>query len=118
MIKVIGINWADDGQQEADITLSDGRFSITCFFSTSMSEQAIFTDKIYSLDARNIVRTEEKEALVQKLEGFYAYFLRGKLKEKAVIIGELKIELSTADIPKDIQDGEMVELTVSRLDIY
>jgi len=63
--------------------------------------------------------------MIEKKEDFYEYFVRGRLEErkgKIVCVGELQIDISIdiseAYILIDICIGDMIEFTVSRLDIY
>lgn len=81
----------------------------------------VFLDKLYCLDVENLYKSVEFEPLIKKKNDFYEYFVRGKLEmgeNKIVFVGELQIDISETSIPGDIFDGDMIEFTVSRLDIY
>ncbi|EGK2526149.1 hypothetical protein IOQ60_001957, partial [Listeria monocytogenes] len=115
MVKVAKVEWTDESQQEADVTISDGAYSVVCFSCPfSLKEDDIFMDVLYCLDVENIQKSNEPQQLVIKKDDFYEYFLRGKLEDKEnkiVRIGELCINISEAYIPGDIREGDMIEFT-------
>ena len=121
MMKIVKINWIDESQQDADITISDGVYSITCFSSPCiLKEGEVFKGKLYAFDVENVYKAYEKSPAIVKGEGYYEYFIRGELelRTSTVQIGELLIDVSDALIPKDISGGEMIELKVNRFNIY
>ncbi len=120
MVVVKKIEWIDEAEKEADVTISDGNYSVKCFSSPFMlQENENFMDKIQCLDIENIFKSFETDPMIVKKDGFYEYFLRGKLEDDKVFrIGELKIDISDAYIPGDIYVGDIIEFSVSRLDIY
>jgi hypothetical protein len=122
MATITKVEWIDESGKEADVTISDGTYSVVCFSCPfTLRENDTFVDKIYCLDAENIVKSLEDEPIIVKKDGFYEYLLRGKLEDKEykiVRIGELQIDISEIDIPGDICNGDIIEFNVSRLDIY
>lgn len=122
MVTIEKIEWSDESREEADVTISDGINSVTCFSSLSaLQVKDVFLDKLYCLDVENLYKSVEFEPLIKKKDDFYEYFVRGKLEmgeNKIVFVGELQIDILETSIPGDIFDGDMIEFTVSRLDIY
>lgn len=119
MMKIEKVNWIDAKAQEAEVIISDGVYSVTCFSCPlELQEQGIFNDTVHCLDVENIQKSFETSPLVKKGKGFYEYVLRGKFEDGIVRIGGLQIDISNVAIPADIADGDVIEFNVSRLDIY
>ncbi|MDA9471326.1 hypothetical protein [Enterococcus sp. 5H] len=67
MIIVKKVNWIDIDSREADILLSDGTYSIECFCSDcNLSEDEAFLDILYGFNVRNIVKSFNKEYVIDK----------------------------------------------------
>ena len=122
MVIVDKINWIDERAREADVTITDGTYSLLCFSCPfSQHEKEIYQKLIYCFDVDGVIKSFESNPAVIKKSGFYEYMLRGELKKKEskiVSIGEFKIDISEAQIPNDIIDGDYIEFTVGRLDLY
>ena len=114
------MNWIDEDSREADILLSDGVYSIECFCSDcNLSEGDVFSDILYGFNIKNIVKSFNEEYVIDKKDD--NYHIQGKLVdvENGVLqIGELKIDLSDGNIPKDIKQNDYIEADISRIDIY
>lgn len=121
MVIVEKINWIDKEEREADVTITDGIYSVLCFsHPCNQNEKDIFNNLIYCFDAYDIVKSFECNPAIIKKSGFYEYMLSGELKskeDKIVKIGELQIDISDGDIPKDINEGDYIEFQVMRLDV-
>lgn len=121
MVIVDKINWINKEEREADVTISDGTYSVLCFSCPfNQKENDIFDNLIYCFEVKGIAKSFESNPSIIKKNGFYEYMLRGRLekKEKIVNIGELQIDISEANIPNDIHDGDYIEFEVGRLDLY
>ena len=122
MLIVERISWIDKNEREADVTITDGVYSIVCFSCPfNQNENDIFDNLIYCFEAHDIVKSFKSDPAIIKKEGFYEYMLIGELKSKSdkiVKVGELLIDISDADIPNDINEGNYIEFTVDRLDLY
>ncbi|MEG0153664.1 MAG: hypothetical protein RR744_10930 [Cellulosilyticaceae bacterium] len=121
MIIIKNVERSDESQEEADVTISDGTYSVMCFSSSFMLKtNDEFKDKIYCFDVEDLCIATKSEPIVEKKDDFYEVFIRGKLEEEnsVVYVGELVIDISEAHIPKDICGGDMIEFSSSRLDIY
>ncbi|WP_225534667.1 MULTISPECIES: hypothetical protein [unclassified Enterococcus] len=114
------MNWINIDSGEADILLSDGTYSIECFCSDcNLSEGDVFSDILYGFNVKNIVKNFNEEYVIDQKNGNYS--IQGKLVDKdgeILQIGELKIDISDGDIPKDIDKNDYVEVDISRIDIY
>jgi hypothetical protein len=119
MVKIIKVEWIDKEEREADVTISDGTFSVVCYSCPfKLQEGEIFENRLYCLDVENILKTSEPEVIINGSD-FYEYSVRGKLGDNRVVsIGELQVDVSDADIPGDICSGDMIEFSINRLDIY
>lgn len=120
MIIVQKLNWLDEESGEADITLTDGKYSLDCFCSDcNLLMGDTFSDMLYGFNIQNIMRSLSPKDLVNKNNE--NYHLQGVLrnKEESIMqVGEFKIDLSEGDIPKDINENEYIEVEISRIDIY
>lgn len=114
------LKWLDEDSGEADITLTDGKFSLDCFYSDcNLSIDDTFSDVLHGFNIQNIVRSLSTKDVVSK--NYEKYHLQGVLtnKEEAIMkVGEFEIDLSEGDIPKDINENEYIEAEISRIDIY
>lgn len=121
MTKIEKIEWIDEDIKEADVTISDGTYSVICFACPFiLHENDLFQDRISCLDVEYVLKAFESNPIVEKRDDAYSYFLRGKLidrENKIIKIGEIEIDISDADVPGDIREGDIIEFIVSRLDI-
>ena len=109
-----------DGEQEADILVSDGKYEILCY---ALPYSAGDKEKDFTLSAfmsENVMRALKNEYSAEKTDGYYGYKLTGRLfdlKNRLVAVGGIVIELEN-NIPKDIAENEFVEFEVgaNRLD--
>lgn len=120
MVIVEKVNWIDGDSGEADVTLSDKVYSIECFCSDcNLVEGDTFLDILYGFDIRNIVRSFNEKYVIDRKNN--SYHIQGKLvdaENEILELGELKIDLSDGNIPKDIKQNEYIEVDISRIDIY
>jgi hypothetical protein len=117
------IIWIDKDIAEASVIISDTEFSLMCYASTcTLTENKNFEDYLYCLDVSYIYAVDSNIYEIKKTdETYYGYILKGKLVNKTnkiMLIGELRIDLSNADLPNDIMEGQFIEVKVNRIDIY
>ena len=109
----------DKFSNEADIIISDGRHNLLCYcFPTEMPKIGEKIKAVTSLFAKNIMRVKNNEFIIEKMTDYYAYHLHGEVidcKTPKICIGDIIIYLDTS-LPKDIKEGEYIELSVDRLD--
>ena len=116
---VSDILYANKDDSEAEVSVSDGIYTLNCYFYPCKSA-AIYQDieYIFGNNCSDIFRVQKKEYAVQKLSDGFAYQLTAKVIDNAlrtVCIGEMMIELDSP-IPKDIVNEEFITFYVSRLD--
>lgn len=109
----------DCNSGEADVIVTDGTYELICYYHPA-ENIALGTPvkEILSLFSEGIMRVDNKDYLVSKESDYYSYYLHGKVIDKQtpkIGIGELTIKLDKP-LAKDIEEGEFVELRVSRLD--
>lgn len=109
----------DKFSYEADIIISDGKYSLLCYcYPTEMPKIGETIKKITSLFAKNIVKVYNNNFKIEKLIDYYSYHLQGEVIDivnPKIRIGNLEIDLDVP-FPKDIKKSEYVELSVDRLD--
>lgn len=119
---ITGINWISESAREAELVVSDGVNSITCFSQPCpYSVGELLNDELHGFDVGNVMRSVESDDAIEKLRGPYAYFLRGMISDvsrKLVKVSGFEIILESGTIPGDIKSGDYVEFTVRRIDVY
>ncbi|MBC1527829.1 hypothetical protein HCJ05_09965 [Listeria seeligeri] len=119
MITVKKINWLDEDAKEAEVTLTDGKYSVLCFSHPCMLKiNDGYDEVLYGFNPINIFKLSEKEYSIEEEEPD-RFKLKGELIDSAdsiIQIGNFKIDISAGDIAGDIYNRDFVELTVSRID--
>jgi len=109
----------DSDSGEADVIVTDGLHELMCYcHPINNTKVGTIVEKVSTLFAENIMRVDSQKYLIKKESEHYAYLLQGKVlscDEPLIGIGELIVELDKP-LPKDIKQGEFVELEVYRLD--
>ena len=107
----------DEFSGEMDIIVTDGKFDIY----SSKLKVGDKISKISTCGADNIMTELNEEPDVKKTdESYYSYDLIGKIiniEESLISIGELIIKLD-GYLPGDIQLGDIVKLSIDRMDAY
>ncbi len=122
-MKIVAIEYL--GEDEADVIISDGNFSCCAFahpFNQNLGD--IISTPLLPLDVIGLMRACDKNFCIKQHEQnphSYYYDIVGiiLISQKTIMVkvGDIIFDLSDADIPKDICHGEMVEFTVSRIDL-
>ncbi len=120
-MKIKNIKWICIDSAEADVVITDGEYDIICFsHPCNYSVGMIVNEELSTLNAKNVMRHDRKEYIVnQSLNGNSNYFV-GQLinkSDKIVSIGDFQIEIDSY-IPNDINDGEYIQFSCSRVDLY
>ena len=122
MIKVKEINWLSEFAKEAEVTISDGTSMLTCFsqpFNYDVND--VLDQPLYCYDAKNVRKSFEEGFTLENQNDAFAYFFRGELIDsikKLVKVAGFMLSLEDNAIPKDLVDGDIIEFTVQRVDIY
>ena len=105
---------------EAEICISDGEYSLNCYAYPVKSislEQNICG--LYGFSCDGIVKSYDFNFSIKKLPQYYAYCLTAKVvstNDHVVQIGKIYINLDS-ELPKDIREGDYISFTVQRLDL-
>ena len=118
-MKVIKIDWMDEGALEAIITVSSGD-SIFQAFSHPCSYKVgdMIRSPLTSLNEENIVRVDSKTPMIKQISDTFRHEIIARvenIKTSLVSIGDIKIEVS-GYLPGDIVDGDYISFQSSRLD--
>ena len=118
---VTSIEWIDKSIKEAEVTVSDGKFSVICFSHPfNKTVNSTLSEPIYCLDIEGLMITDNEIFSANRTD-VYGYSICGKLIDKdnkIVLLGDIRLCLDNAHIPGDILSGSFVEFSVSRLSIY
>ena len=115
------IHWIDKQIKEAEVTISDGIYTIVCF--SCPCEYKIgetLNDNINVLDIDNIVLSKSNDYQVIAMNKPFDYKVKGMLSRDrdTLIVGGLTINVDSEEIPKDISGESFIEARVYRFDIY
>ena len=115
------IRWIDKQIEEAEVTVSDGVYSIVCF--SCPCEYKIgqtLNSNINVLDINNIRLSKNSEYEVIETSKPFEYKVNGMLSHDrdTLVVGKLIISIDPEEIPKDIVGGSFIEANVDRFDIY
>ena len=121
MIYISGVKWISKNAKEAEVCLSDSKFKILAFSHpfTKQIGDAI-SDSLYAFNSDNIYLVKDNVCLIERNGGQFEYILQGIVNDKKnnrVKIGEFIIELDKS-IPIDINEGETINFTCERIDLY
>jgi len=113
----------DFDRGEGEVIISDGRFELSCyadlFYPKTSNLESNY--QLIPLSVDELKTDVEGKYYIQKLDSpYFSYKLFGKLyfEDKIRIqIGDIKIVLSSYDVPGDIRSGCFVSVVVSRIDI-
>ena len=108
----------DEEAQEANVIVTDGAFEIMCYAQPFSGEKDInFT--LLGFGVSDIMTAPNDEYLIEKIDGYYSYFVRGRLVDTREGIFQLgKLIIKGIDYaPKDIPNGAFVEFSVIRFDL-
>lgn len=124
MMKVKNIKFISDAAKEAELIVTDGGneclvFSQPC--ELEVGEE--FSESIKVLDVDSLMKVidkNKKEGIQRSNESYFSHHCVAKVINKdegLVSIGGLKMELESM-IPGWANEGDLVEFTCSRLDIW
>lgn len=105
------------GESEASIEVTDGKYELICY--AYPFDIKIKTFSLNTFLAKNIMIAREHEFKINKLQDYYSYKLQGKLldaERNLFAIGDIIIKLD-GYIPKDIINGDYIELECVRIDL-
>lgn len=95
---------------------------LTCFsqpFNYDLND--VLEEPLYCYEVKNVMKSFEESFTIEKQNDYFAYFIRGELidsNKNLVKVGGFILDLDDNIIPKDLVDGNKIEFTVQRIDIY
>lgn len=106
---------------EADVVVSDGLYELLCYnYQSAKFALNMDVDELSILFSEHIMKSSNPQFFINKLSGYYAYHLQGKVidvNEPTIIIGDLTINLDKM-LPNDIVEGDFVEFIAQRIDCF
>lgn len=121
MIKITKINWLSKEAKEAEVFLSDGKYSIVAFGQPFEGKPGdVVKPPFYALEAREIyAQNREYSYSAIRVGSAFTHNLAGKVIDKTlnmIKVGSFTIELDN-QLPNDIQNGDFITCVCSRIDI-
>ncbi len=118
-MKVVKIDWMDEGALEAVITVLSGDSTFQAFsHPCSYKVGDIIRSPLMSLDDENIVRVDSTTPMIKQIGDTFRHEIIAKVenvKKSLVSVGDVEIELGRY-LPGDIIDGDYISFQSSRLD--
>jgi len=108
---------SNSASEEADILISDGRFSFLCFVHPWNHEFNGDTSLYFLLGCRSIERSRDGEDI--RTLGGYQHEIRGVVvrhRGREIRVGPFTFECDVS-LPNDVQTGETVRLKCERISI-
>lgn len=116
------IDWLDKEIKEAVVKVTNKKGSLICFSCPcSNSIGDVLTEPLECLDADDIVCSDEKKDIIEKMDGMFQYRLQGQLRDSKrgiIDVCGFVIHIASPKIPNDIRDGMYVQIITSRIDIW
>lgn len=105
--------------READLRISDGKYSVICYaYPIEQVEIGQNVNSLYGFGCKDIVNSSENKFHINKLSQYYTYHVIAKViskKNSIVHVGGLAICID-GYIPNDISDGDYISFCVTRFD--
>lgn len=123
MAKIYDIKWMDEEAGEAEVyIITNNGLEFLCYafpFDGIIGDS--LDDAICALDADNVVRMENKEYKVDKLNDVWDYYVIGEIidiQSGIIKVDDVLIELGKYALYGDARIGDFVSAKISRLDIW
>lgn len=113
------IQWISEDALEADVVITDGVYELICFSQPcTYKEEDVIKEVIYAYNPHFIHLSDKREEYIEMYSiGGYKLTVRViDAKKQLVSIGDILIEIDC--IPGDIVNGDIIEFSCSRLDLY
>jgi hypothetical protein len=122
-MKVIKLDWMSESAQEAELIVSDGKFECLVFsHPCHVQLNQILDEPLQVLTIKNLMLVKdpnENERIVKIEESYFSHYCVARVKDmenSIVSVGGILIEFS--QIPSWAKEGDLVEFTCSRFDIW
>ena len=120
-MKVEKLNWTSKPAQEAELTITDGKYSCMVFCQPCDYEVGDIIDSLHAFMAKEVMLSNSDhvsiEALADKVLSHRVTAIVEDWVENLVKVGSILIELDCA-IPGGIESGMLVDFACSRLDVW
>lgn len=115
------IRWIDRSIREAEVLVSDGRYSVLCFsHPCDYSVGEAVNDPLFCLNVQDVELANRDGYEAARDAWGFSHMIRGKLCDPArgiVCVGGLRLEIDPGMIPKDIESGQFVQFFAGRIDL-
>lgn len=116
------IEWMNRSILEAVLVVSDGEYNLTCFACPCQySIGDCVNGLLECLDVSDVQTSGSNATRVTRKGKGFQYAICGCLNNfsKGIVqVGKLKLHICPNRIPKDIYDGQFIQFSVERIDLY
>jgi hypothetical protein len=121
-MRVESIEWISKEAEEAEVVVSDGRFSCRAFSQPcSLSVGQVLEEPLHVFGAKNIMlSTAEEQGMELQVEGGLAHRVTAvfqDLQRRRLIVGGIELILDDY-VPGGIQAGDMINFECARIDVW
>ena len=102
---------------EYDVNVTDGQHQLLCM-ATSKINIGCSNFRLISCFIKNIKKTDTKNMLISKLDGYYEYKIIGRvvdIDQKIVKVFGFNIEIDET-FPREVRNGDFLEIICLRID--
>lgn len=113
------IQWISEDALEAEVVITDGVYELRCFSqSCNYKEDDEIKEVLYAYNPQAIYLSDKMEEYIEMNSiGEYRFTAKvSDITKQLVSIGDILIEIDC--IPGDIVNGDIIEFSCSRLDLY
>lgn len=120
-MKIISEEWKPTGSNEAIVILKGGEFTIAAFshpYSKFIGE--IISDDLHIYDCQFIGRSANETESIRRIVGSLEHEMTVVVRDRAegiITVGDIRMKLE-CDIPADINEGELVDVVCTRIDLW
>lgn len=121
-MRVESIDWISKEAKEAEIVVSDGRFTCRAFAQPcSLLVGQVLEEPLHIFGAKNIMLSNaEEQSMEFQVEGQLAHRVTAVLQDlhsKRLVVGGIELILDDY-VPGGIQVGDMIEFECARIDVW
>lgn len=123
-MKITKLNWISEAAKEAELTVSDGIHECLAFSQPcNVQENETLIEPLHAMDIENLRKVFDQtydEKIMRINESYFSHYCVAKVvktSESIVSVGSIIIQLEST-IPSWANEGDLVEFSCSRLDIW
>ncbi len=119
---IYDIKWLDEDSKEAILRVEDNNKCLICFSQPCLHKIGDHLEEpLECLDSYDIITTDLLDNNIIKLNDEFSYKLKGEIvdiKKGIVKVETFLLHIDEDMIPKDMVNNQIIQFTVSRIDVW